>query len=407
MKQFLNSRRYNGRVQDNANQMKILMVSDAGSIHTERWTAALKGAGMDIVLFSITPAPDDFYEKNSIKLYFFDLFRYKKEKNVAKFSRFISHVKAVNALKKVIREEKPDILHAHYATSYGLVAALAGFHPLVVSVWGSDVYEFPKQSKINGLAVKFTLGRADRVLSTSMAMAEETKKYYGGDIGITPFGVDTALFSPAGTSSGGQNDCFTFGTVKTLSRRYGIDILLRAFAEAKRRIQDTAGGSRIKLKLIIAGRGKDESELKSLASELGIVEDTVFTGAVPHEKVPEIYSHIDVAIFLSREESFGVAAVEAMACGCPVIASDAEGFKEILEGGAGIIVRKENWQEAAEAMVSIASDKGMRKRLASAGRKRVLEKYDWNSNVATMTEEYRKLAPLYSRCGETEKKKKP
>ena len=161
------------------------------------------------------------------------------------------------------------------------------------------------------------------------------------------------------------------------------------------------------MKLIIAGRGKDESELKSLASELGIAEDTVFTGAVQHEKVPEIYSHIDAAVFLSREESFGVAAVEAMACGCPVIASDAEGFKEILEGGAGIIVRKENWQEAAEAMVSLASDEGMRKRLASAGRKRVLEKYDWHSNVATMLGEYRKLAPLYSRCGETEKKKKP
>ena len=387
--------------------MKILIVADGGNIHTKRWAAALADAGVETVVFSLTPAETGFYSGKGVILHVFDLFSYKQGGKKPFLKAIARHSKAVRELKRLIKKEKPDIVHAHYATSYGLVAALAGFHPLIISVWGSDVYEFPKQSKINGLAVKFTLGRADRVLSTSMAMAEETKKYYCGDIGITPFGVDTALFSPAGTSSGGQNGCFTFGTVKTLSRRYGIDILLRAFAEAKRRIQDTAGGSRIKLKLIIAGRGKDESELKSLASELGIAEDTVFTGAVPHEKVPEIYSHINAAVFLSREESFGVAAVEAMACGCPVIASDAEGFKEILEGGAGIIVRKENWQEAAEAMVSIASDEGMRKRLASAGRKRVEERYDWHSNVATMLGEYRKLAPLYSRCGETEKKKKP
>lgn len=391
--------------------MKILIVADGGNIHTKRWAAALADAGVETVLFSLTPAETGFYSGKGVILHVFDLFSYKQGGKKPFLKAIARHSKAVRELKRLIKKEKPDIVHAHYATSYGLVAALAGFHPLIISVWGSDVYEFPKQSKINGLAVKFTLGKADRVLSTSMAMAKETKKYYGGDIGITPFGVDTELFSPdrnSGPESANRHpSCFTFGTVKTLSRRYGIDILLRAFAEAKRRLQDTAGGSQARLKLIIAGRGKDESELKSLASELGIAEDTVFTGAVPHEKVPEIYSHIDAAVFLSREESFGVAAVEAMACGCPVIASDAEGFKEILEDGAGIIVRKENWQEAAEAMVSIASDGEMRKRLAAAGRKRVEERYDWHSNVATMLGEYRKLAPLYSRCGETEKKKKP
>ena len=55
--------------------MKVLLVSDAGSIHTERWAAALKDAGVDVVLFSITPVPDGFYEEKTIKVYFFDPFR--------------------------------------------------------------------------------------------------------------------------------------------------------------------------------------------------------------------------------------------------------------------------------------------------------------------------------------------
>ena len=400
MKQFLNSRRYNGRVQDNANQMKILMVSDAGSIHTERWTAALKGAGMDIVLFSITPAPDDFYEKNSIKLYFFDLFRYKKEKNVAKFSRFISHVKAVNALKKVIREEKPDILHAHYATSYGLVAALAGFHPLVVSVWGSDVYEFPEQSRLNRMMVEYILSKADRVLSTSNAMAVKTSRYYRGDIGITPFGVDTGLFRPCRDRSCGERvpdgeDTVVFGTVKTLSRKYGIDLLVRAFAMVKNRLADKDGhpcGAR----LVIAGGGPDRKELEALAAELGVGDSVIFAGRTEHDEVPRLYDRMDVAVFLSREESFGVSAVEAMSCGVPVIASDADGFREILAEGAGVIVPRENPEAAADAMMELAGNPSLRHRLGEAGRMKAVKYYNWQDNVAAMEDEYRNLLDKFA-----------
>ena len=61
--------------------MKVLLVSDAGSIHTRRWAASLSEAGVDTVLFSITPADDGFYREKNIKVYVFDLFRYKKEKN--------------------------------------------------------------------------------------------------------------------------------------------------------------------------------------------------------------------------------------------------------------------------------------------------------------------------------------
>ena len=251
--------------------MKVLMVSDAGSIHTERWTAALKDAGVDVVLFSITPVPDGFYEKKSIKVYFFDLFGYKKKKNPAVFSRFFSHSRAVSYLKKVISSEKPDILHAHYATSYGLVAALSGFHPFIQSFWGSDVYEFPKLSRLNRLALGYILKKADRVLSTSRAMAAEIGKYYKGSVGITPFGVDTDVFCPAIRVPCGQTgesgSRIVFGTVKTLSYRYGMDILIRAFARMRRELPGrwTGKGEVPQTELVIAGKGPDADKLKRMA----------------------------------------------------------------------------------------------------------------------------------------------
>ena len=375
--------------------MKILLVSDAGSIHTKRWASSLKDAGVDIVLFSITPAADDFYDKRNIKLYVFDLFRYKKNdglhKNIPLLSPLAAHAKAVAMLKNLLKKERPDILHAHYATSYGMTAALAGFHPFIMSVWGSDVYEFPRQSLTNRLAVEFMLKRADRVLSTSGMMASEASKYYKGEIGVTPFGVDLNIFRTISDHSRRSRRRVVFGTVKTLSHKYGIDLLVRAFARMRQMLAVRGSENVAETGLLIAGKGPDRDALESLASELGVASFVNFLGDVPHDKVPGIYSDVDVAVFLSRAESFGVSAVEAMACSVPVIASDADGFREILENGAGIIVPGENAEAAAEAMFRLAVNEEERWSLGEKGRRRAEERYDWQKNVETMLAEYRNV----------------
>ena len=135
--------------------MKILILSDAQSIHTKRWVSSLSGRGIKVVLFTIKPESDNFYSEIGVKVYTFDLFAYKNHSGILSLFKSISaHLKAVSYLKHVIKQETPDILHAHYATSYGLIAALSSFTPFFLSVWGSDIYEFPYKSKINRLAVK-------------------------------------------------------------------------------------------------------------------------------------------------------------------------------------------------------------------------------------------------------------
>ncbi|MBO8448887.1 MAG: glycosyltransferase [Bacteroidetes bacterium] len=367
--------------------MKVLMVSDSGSIHTRRWASALKEAGVDIVLYSITPESEEFYREKNIKLYIFDLFRYKKEKNLSFVSRFRAHFRAAADLKKVISAERPDILHAHYATSYGLVAALAGFHPLIVSVWGSDIYEFPRQSVIKRLMTRYVLRKADRVLSTSAAMARETARYYRGQAGITPFGVDTSLFAPG--TGGRPGGTVVFGTVKTLSHKYGIDLLLKAFARMREMMRRSLPDGKVPAtRLEIAGKGPDTGSLKALAGELGIASDVVFLGEIAHDDVPGFYAGTDVAVFLSRAESFGVSAVEAMSCGVPVVASAADGFREVLEDGGGIIVPVEDADAAAEAMMKMAMDPALRSSSGKAGREKACRCYEWRKNVASMTGEY-------------------
>ena len=152
--------------------MKILILSNADSVHTKRWVKSLIDKNIDVVLYSIIPGTDDFYEKNNVKHYFFDLFTYRKKGILSVFKKYHRHFKAVSDLKRVINKEKPDILNAHYATSFGLVAALSNFHPFVISVWGSDVYQFPNQSFMNRKMFQFIMKKADKICSTSSIMSK-------------------------------------------------------------------------------------------------------------------------------------------------------------------------------------------------------------------------------------------
>lgn len=362
--------------------MKVLIISDAQSVHTQRWVSSLSEKGVEVVLYSIKPYLDDFYSSRNIKCYFFDLFSYKREKTGLS-GALKRHFKAVKHLKKVIREVKPDILHAHYVTSYSLIAALSGFHPLIVSIWGSDVYIFPKQLKINELIVRYTLQKADVVLSTSHVMAKEASKYTDKDIQITPFGVDTELFH---RSVAPPKDKFIIGSVKTLSYKYGTEYLIRAFKLV------VENNPHLDLYLELVGKGPDEKKLKNMVHELGISDKVIFTGYIRNDILPKIFDRFSVACYMSLSESFGVSAIEAMACNCPVVTSDADGFTEVVENGVtGLIVPKYDYRAAAEAIQTFIDDPSKIITMGMAGRERVASLYQWSDNVDTMISIYKSI----------------
>jgi glycosyltransferase involved in cell wall biosynthesis len=295
----------------------------------------------------------------------------------------ISILLSLPKLKRAIKNFKPDIIHAHYATSYGLLGALSGFKPLIISVWGSDVYRFPNISILHKLLIKFNLFRATEILSTSNAMATEVKKYTNKKIEITPFGVDIDLFKKKLKP---QNNTFIIGNVKTLSKNYGIDVLIESF---KIVVEKNPG---LKLKLQIIGEGSDKEKLKVLSKNLGIDEKVDFLGKIENSLLPDYYNNFDIAVSLSHSESFGVVAIEAMACECPVVVSNADGFTEVVENNkTGFIVPKNNAQAAATTIQKYIDNKELIGKFGKNGRKRVEKYYNWNDNVIKMIEIYSKL----------------
>lgn len=360
--------------------MKVLIVSDAQSVHTQKWVSSLNGKGVEIVLYSIVPYDGDFYTSKGIRCHYFDLFNYKRE-NYGILYPIWRHIQAIKDLKRVIKEENPQILHSHFVTSYSLIAALSGFHPLIESVWGSDVYIYPKKSILHKWLVKFTLGKADKILSTSNVMAEETRKYTNKDIEITPFGVDTSLFRRSKARPGEK---FVVGSVKSLSSNYGNEYILRAFAEVVHRNPNTD------CSLEFIGKGPHYGKLNLLAWSLGIDDKVTFRGFIPNESLPQEFEKFSITCYMSNSESFGVSAIESMACECPVVASDADGFKEVVEEGkTGFIVPRKDYMAAADAIQKFIDNPQLVETMGKAGREAVCSKYRWEDNVEKMISIYR------------------
>lgn len=374
--------------------MRILMLSDSSSTHTQRWVQALSQKGCEILLFSLNDKGSDFF----IDMPKVQLITCHKQKNgSASLWAKLSYVTALRKVNRCIKTFRPDLIHAHYASSYGLLGALATkrHRPFIISIWGSDVYEFPEQNLLCKIILKYNLRQANYILSTSHIMAKHANLYTDKPMAITPFGVDTEKFRliPELVPS---SDIFVVGNVKSLTPKYGIDVLIRSFKIV------VDNNPTKKCVLEIYGRGPQREEYEQLAKSLKLDDKVTFYGFVENSKLPEIYNRFSVSVSVSNSESFGVVAVEAMACECPVITSDADGFTEVVENGiTGIIVPKRDEQATAKAIQRFIDNKELRQQMGTAGRERVRQLYSWNNNVNTMLDIYRKI--LDNKKGENAK----
>lgn len=358
--------------------MKIVLLAGASTIHTVRWANGLVAAGHEIHLISQHPVFDKLHP--SVQVY---LFPYRGVLG------YFTMVPGVNSLLKKI---KPDLVNAHYASGYGTTAHLINFHPWILSVWGSDVYDVPYQSIFHKYLVRKNLLSADSVASTSLCMARQVRQLAPlvGEIAITPFGVDMSLYKNIQPESPVQKDTLVIGTVKTMSKNYGIDTLIIAFSclleNMKYKIRLPVPNIRLRL----VGGGDQLPSLKNLAQKIGVKDRIDFVGRVPHGRVPDELRKIDIYVALSRSESFGVAIVEASAAGRPVVVSDVGGLPEVtVEGVTGLVVPRENPAAAAAALEKLVLDPALRYRMGQAGKQHVSQKYDWETCVDTMVKVYR------------------
>lgn len=364
--------------------LKILFLSAASNLHTVRWVNALAERGHEVVLVSQKNHQEgkDRIQKRAKVIYL-------------PFGGAKGYYLNAPALRHIYKQGNFDVVNVHYASGYGTLARVAELPGIILNVWGSDVYEFPYQSKLKEIILKKNLAYAVKLASTSYSMAKQTEKFLAErkKIAITPFGVDIQKFKPeyskkvTGNTLDTKKNSFVFGIVKALSPKYGVATVIKAF---KAFLQKLPVEEREEIRLEIYGGGELLENLKILVAELHLEKQVYFGGYVENKKIPALLNQMDIFVLGSERESFGVAAVEAMSCGLPVVATNVSGFQEVIEDGkTGFLVPVGDYDAMAEKMYILYKNVKFRENMGKAGCQRVKELYDWKKNVDEMIRLYK------------------
>lgn len=361
--------------------MKICYLANAASIHNQRWVRYFADNGHEVHLISRKS-----FEANDIKglnSYWLTSFRY---------PLLLRYLYDIIKVRRLIKEIKPDVLHVHYAVGYGLLGALSGFHPFILSVWGSDVLVAPRQSKIYKLTVELAIRRADvihcdadHIIAPLIKLGAKPEK-----IKLIHFGVDTQKFRPIQEKGKLQRELGIFDSPTVISSRslepiYDIETLINSIPLVLKEIPE--------VKFLVVGGGSQEAKLKEQAKSLGISQSVKFTGRIPNDKLPEYLNSADIYVSTSLSDA-GLASstAEAMACGLPVIITDFGDNKKWVEDGTnGFLTPLKNPQVLASKIIQLIRNKEIRDKFGQINRRIIEERNDWQKEMRKIEELYEVL----------------
>jgi glycosyltransferase involved in cell wall biosynthesis len=316
--------------------------------------------------------------------------------------RFPLHIRvisfAVNLLlyviqiRNLVRKNKPDILHAHYVTDCGFLGALSGFHPLVLTAWGSDIQIDPKRNPLVKTLTKYALKKADLVTCDGEHIMPKTSEL-GADprkIKVINFGVDTKKFSPRQSDERLRQELRISDSPAIISLRglkplYDVESLVNAIPLVLERVP--------KAKFVIAGDGPQRGYLKRLANSLDISDSVKFIGSIPNNELPKYLASMDIYVSTSLSDA-GLAAstAEAMACGLPVIITDfGDNRKWVQDAVNGYIIPLRNPEILASRIICLLHDEEARKKFGRTNRQIIEERNDWEKEMQRMEKLYEEL----------------
>ncbi len=296
-----------------------------------------------------------------------------------------NYILSVFRVKRVIHEINPDILHSHYATSYGLLGALSRFHPFVCTAWGTDVLVSPKSSLLYKHIVKTALSSADLVTSMAEHMTEEIFKLsIAPEKVITlPFGIDDGLFNPRSENEVESGENLIVST-RNLEAIYNVQLLLKAMPFVLLEVPDA--------RCMIVGNGSLRHQLELLADDLKISKNVEFLGTIPQQEISGILKKAGVFVSTSLSDGNNISLNEAMACGCyPVVTDIAANREWVTDGFNGDLVPTSDPLELARKIVFALKTPDRRFKAAQENWRRIQQKGLWNVNMAKMERYYSEL----------------
>jgi glycosyltransferase involved in cell wall biosynthesis len=367
-----------------AERMTLAYLGDPNSVHVRRWLAYFADRGHAVHL--LTSTGEAVHEPLDPRIHLHP-FRAWPRLRIPGASRFVTSV----SLRLVLRQIRPDVLHAHYLSRYGWAARMSGFRPYVVTVWGSDVLASPMKPSAATWARR-TLSGAALVTGVSMDLLRAAVEL-GAKPNLTrvvQFGVDPERFTPGPAPADLRQRLDLEGRRVVLSPRgmsdlYRHEVAVQALAELP---EDVV--------LVLIKWQSDPAYvavLERVIADLELGHRVRFVPAIPHDQMADTYRLADVVVSLPRTDAFPVTALEAMACGIPIVMGDVPSALEGLGAvdPSGVVPGDDPAAVAAAVRARLELAPDARMDLGRRLRDAAIERGDVNRSLLAMERFYGQL----------------
>lgn len=284
----------------------------------------------------------------------------------------------IRAIRARLRARDYEFVHAHWIIPQAFCACIgrgSGRTPVLVTSHGGDLFGL-RAAPFRWLK-SWTLKRCDEVAVVSRYMQDVVVADHGLQrerVHVLPMGVDLSQrFSASGNASRDKGRIVFVGR---LVGKKGVRHLIDAVSELKEQLPD--------VQLDIIGDGPLRESLESRARDHGLAESIRFHGALPQDRIPQFLQSAEVAVVPSvidesgDQEGLGLVTIEAMGCGCPVVASDLPAIRDVVEHGrTGLLATPGDPADLALHIARLMMDSGQARELASNAAAFVRERFDW------------------------------
>lgn len=369
--------------------MRLLYLANAASVHTRKWVNYFADEGHEVHLVTWHKPDATSGFASTVRIH-----------RVICPPHYLMRYGTLMEVRRIAGAVRPDLVHAHYLSHFGAVGGLlartSGFHPLVLTAWGSDILTGSAGSarRLVSSAVRL----ADCVTCDSPHMVARLVALGASPdiVRIINFGVDTERFRPKAPERDIRHalnlgDAPVVISLRSLRPAYDVATLIGAAPAVLRAIPQTV--------FLVAGGGEEQANLRSLAASLGVADHVRFLGMLANETLPDYLNSVDVYVSTSLSDA-GISAstAEAMACELPVVVTDyGDNGSWVRNGETGYLFPCGDSDSLAERLIHLLGDASLRARLGANGRREIVERNSYRGEMKKMESIYFNLIESYRR----------
>jgi glycosyltransferase involved in cell wall biosynthesis len=349
--------------------LHLALLGDAHSVHLQRWAHEMLARGFRVSVVTARAKPIDGVAEQRV---------------LPPVSRSIDWLWRVGAAGRALASLAPDVVHAHYITSYGYLAARVARRPLVLTAWGSDLLVTPKNNVLMRILTGWTLRQADLLTGDSVDLVDEIRRYRPtGSVQLVHWGADLQRFAPTPWQSKPR---FDIVSLRNWEPNYRIELIVRAMAILLReRPSETAH-------LHLLGGGPDQASLTQLVQTLGLQKHVTLHGRLDDAGMAAVLARCKVSVSVPQSDATSVSVLESMASGLAVVASDLPANRQWLGDTPDLLLSAPDAVALARSLASLQQNDDCAHRIGQANREHMQSSGSRAVQMDRMADLYRSLA---------------